>query len=228
MKKIGMVVAIAREIRAVFEKYGTPEKTETFGSFSLWYYQNEDYELIVMGSGAGEIGAASAVQHLISAHHVDMILNYGVVGGLTPEMALSNTVLVHSVVHYDMDTSACDDCEPARYLELPDIFIPADQRLLDRALSQHPELSAVVCASADKFVADPDRKKELHERFGAKICDMESAGIALTCLRNQIPCLMVKTVSDSIGGGAGEFERSVISSASVALDIADRIMKEIQ
>ena len=53
---------------------------------------------------------------------------------------------------------------------------------------------------------------------------MEAAGILLTCNRSGIPCLMIKTVSDSITGGAEEFTSEVNRSASICLDIADKIM----
>ena len=47
-------------------------------------------------------------QFLISKFDVDLIVNFGVVGGLTPEMELAKTCIVESVIHYDFDTSEAD------------------------------------------------------------------------------------------------------------------------
>ncbi len=224
MKKIGMVVAV--EIDAVLSRYGEPLKTERFGSYELRVYRNGENELYVMHSGAGEIAAAACTQLLISVCGVDMIVNFGVVGGLTADMAKSKSCIVEKVVHYDYDAEAIDGTKPGQYLELPDEFIPADPALFAAARRIAPELKPVVCASGDKFVADPEKKAELNRRFGAEICEMEAAGIALTCHRNGVPCLMIKTVSDGITGGAEEYISEVGRTSSLCLEIADRVIRE--
>ena len=56
---------------------------------------------------------------------------------------------------------------------------------------------------------------------------MEAAGITLTCNRCGVPCLLLKTVSDGITGGAEEFLSEVDRSADICLDIADKIMNNL-
>ena len=85
----------------------------------------------------------------------------------------------------------------------------------------------VICASADKFIADPQLKANLNKQFGAHICEMEAAGIVLICNRNNVPCLLIKSVSDSIEGGAEEFRNTINEAAAMCLDIADAIIKEL-
>ena len=223
-KKIGMIVAV--EIDAVLEKYGKMlEKIEAKG-FEVMRLSLESFEMIIVKSGAGEIAAAAAAQYLITAHDVDMIVNFGVVGGLTDEMSVARLAVVESVVHYDFDVSDWfDSFEPARYLNYPSKFIPTDRALLEAALKAEPSLKPVVCASADKFVGKPEKKRELHESFGADICEMESAGIVLTCDRCGVPCLLIKAVSDSIHGGAEEFEKEIGRCAAICLDTLEKIIK---
>ena len=222
MKRIGMVVAV--EIDAVLKRYKEPIRREPFGTFELRVYAFGENELYVMHSGVGEIAAAACTQLLITVCKADMIVNFGVVGGLTPEMAKSKACIVEKVVHYDYDAEAIDGTRRGQYLEMPDEYIPTDPKLLKAALRIQPELPAVTCASADKFVADPAGKEALHRNFGADICDMESAGIALTCYRNRIPCLMLKTVSDGIEGGAEEYLTEVGRTSALCLEIADRVI----
>ena len=225
MKRIGMIVAV--EMEALLSRYGEPIKEERRAGFPVLFYEPEGYELVVLNPGAGELAAAAAAQLLISVYEVDLVLNYGVVGGLTEEMGATRACVVESVVHYDFDTSAWDGCEPGRYLAYPGPRIPTTPALVEKARAVCPELKPVVCASADKFVAEPERKRELHERFGAEICEMEAAGIVLTCNRCGVPCLLIKTVSDSITGGAEEFERELLRTSSLCLQIADRVMREL-
>ena len=56
-------------------------------------------------------------------------------------------------------------------------------------------------------------KRALHETYGAHICEMEAAGIVLTCDRAGVPCLLLKIVSDGITGGAEEFQATKAEAA---------------
>lgn len=225
MKTIGMLVAV--EIGAVLERYGDCLLEKNVAGYRVLEYNTENYKLIIANCGAGEIAAAGGTQFLISEYKVDMIINFGVVGGLTADMAKTKTCVVEKVVHYDYDTSAVDNIEVGRYLAYPDVYIPTTKSLVDKAISLYPELTPVICASADKFVADPQQKINLNKQFGADICEMEAAGIVLICNRNNIPCLLIKSVSDSIEGGAEEFRNTINEAASLCLDIADKIINEL-
>ena len=224
MNKVGVMVAV--EIDAVLKKYGTPAREEVMGGFPVRVYVNDSYEMYVIHSGAGELSAAAATQVLISLCSVDLIVNFGVVGGLTPEMAMSSSCIIERVVHYEMDTSALDGYEVGRYGCYPDVFIPIDRKLVEKALEIAPELKPVTCASGDKFVADPAKKNALHEQFGADICEMEAAAVALTCDRCGVPCIFIKTLSDSITGGAEEFTKQLEITSDICMSIADRIIQE--
>ena len=223
MKTIGMIVAV--EMDAVLARYGRAAGVERCGGFEVHRYEGGDYRLFIVSAGAGELAAAAATELLIAGCGAEMVVNFGVVGGLTEDMALARTVVVESVVHYDFDTSAWDGCEVGRYAAYPTPRIPTTPALVDRACALFPELRRVVCASADKFVAGAEAKKALHERFGAEICEMEAAGVVLSCNRAGVPCLVLKTVSDGITGGAEEFARELTRSAEICLAITDEIIR---
>ena len=222
MKRIGMIVAV--EIKAVLDKYGSALEEKNVAGYRVLEYKTPDYELVILNCGAGEIAAAAGTQYLICAYNVDLIVNFGVVGGLTEEMGKTKTAIVEKVVHYDFDTSAIDHCEVGRYVQYPDVYIPVDAYLFNKAREMHPELKPVICASADKFVADPEAKRALNRQYGAEICEMEAAGIALTCDRNHVPCLMIKVVSDGITGGAEEFSQTIDEAAAICIEIVNEVI----
>ena len=222
MKRIGMIVAV--EIKAVLDKYGAALEEKNVAGYRVLEYKTDKYELIILNCGAGEIAAAAGTQYLISEYKVDMIANFGVVGGLTEDMSKTKTAIVEKVVHYDLDTSAIDNCEVGRYMQYPDVFIPVDKQLFDKAREMYPDLKPVICASADKFVADPDAKRALNRVYGAEICEMEAAGIALICDRNHVPCMMIKVVSDGITGGAEEFTQTIDEAAAICLEIVNEVI----
>lgn len=225
MKNIGMIVAV--EIKSVLNKFGTPIQELQFTGYSVYQYKLGEHSLFVLNSGAGQIAATMATQFLITQFNVDLIVNFGIVGGLTQEMSLVKTCIVESVVHYEFDTSDADGSDIGRYLAYPSIYIPTTKEIVDRALSIEPSLKKVVCASGDKFIGQKEKKEELHNIFKADICEMEAAGIVLTCNRNKVPCLLIKTVSDSVEGGAIEFKNTFDESARVCLEVTIGILDRL-
>ena len=225
MKKIGMLVAV--EMDAVLRRYGTAERVEKRHGFEIHVYDMKAYELYVMRSGAGEIAAAAATQMLIDRFEVELVVNFGVVGGLTEEMAQTKTCVVERVVHYDFDTSFYDKCLPGQYMGYPDEYLYPSSALIDRAVAVCPELKRVTCASGDKFVDGEEAKSALHRRWNADICEMEAAAVVLTCDRSKVPCLLIKTVSDGLTQGGEDFGTALSHTSALCLEIADRIIREL-
>lgn len=226
-QNIGLVVAV--EIKSVLEKYGTPYSEEKIDAYTVLTYKiNNNTNLLVIHSGAGQIAAAATTQFLISKLNCSLILNFGIVGGLTPEMSKVTTCIVDKIIHYDFDTSEVDEGYTiGRYPEYPDEYIPTTQYLIDKALEIEPTLKKVTVASGDKFIGQAEKKQKLHTQFGADICEMESAGIALTCNRNNIPFLMIKCVSDGCGDSPQEYYNNFTNSARQCFDITDKIIRNI-
>ena len=217
VKKIGMIVAV--EIAAVMKRYEGRLEDASVPGFEVKLLRNEDYELYIVNSGAGEIASSSAVQLLISHFGVSMVVNFGVVGGLTPEMSVAKLAVVTDVVQVSSD--------PAVFTSVgyPTCNIPATDALVKAALAIEPDLKPVICASGDKFIGSSERKWALHEEYNADICEMEAAGIVLTCNRNNVPCLLIKAVSDSMGGGAEEFAKEFERCADICLETVDKLIR---
>ncbi|MCR4560976.1 MAG: 5'-methylthioadenosine/S-adenosylhomocysteine nucleosidase [Bacteroidales bacterium] len=222
-RKIGLLVA--SEQKSVFEKYGKALKEETSGGFKVYSFKNKDYTLLVINSGVGEIAAAAATQVLIDVYDVELVVNFGVVGALTDEMTVTETCVIEKIVHYDFDLSRIDPVKKGQYPGFENEFLLTDSILINKALKVCPGLKKVTCASADKFVADKSIKETLHAEFSADICEMESAGIFLTCRRNNVPCLFIKAVSDSLTGGGKEYYQEYLRAAAQCLEITDKIIK---
>lgn len=221
-KRIGIVVAI--ELDAVLARYGGVCKITRSHGHTVREYENDDRVIFVTDSGAGEISASSAVQFLVSECGVDMIVNFGVVGGLTEEMRTASLCVVEKVIHYDYDTTGWLDLGRGRYPDHDSAYVGTSSLLLEKALAIRPDLKKVCCASADKFVNDESAKSELHEKYGADICEMEAAGIVLTCEKCGVPCLLIKSVSDSLTGGGKEFMSELGRVSALCFDVVDGII----
>lgn len=214
MKKLGLIAAMTSELNAMLEKFSSTRHHSCIGDRRVLTATCGDKEIYIVESGVGEILSAGATQYLISCCGVDAIVNFGVCGSLKSRHGLKKTVVCKGVVHYEMDTTAIDDVEVGRYCILPSTVIPLDEGLIALAQSINPSLEAVICASGNKFVADEKEKEYLSRTFDADVCEMEAAGIALTCAVNKVPCFMIKAVSDG-EGGADDF-RATLEEAQTA------------
>ncbi len=199
--------------------------TETYGAYTFYKFNLGKHNAVLCcPPSVGEIAASSACQLLITKYGASCILNFGIVGALTEQIALQSYVLVGSVTHYDMDTSQADDLPAGFYGCFNSTEVSAQNDLLSRAVGLLG-CPVVKCASADKFVAVPADKQALHANFNADVCDMESAGILFTCKFNEVPCLMVKCISDSLFGGKQEYWSSAEDAAQGFMNFALRLVE---
>lgn len=223
--KIGLIVAI--ETDSIFSYYGDIEKLESPVGLGVYHTKRGKNDIYVIHTGMGEIAAAAGVQYAATKYGVDMIVNFGVVGGLTADMGRHRACVVKSVVHYKYDCSEFMDLKKGQVDGHDSVYLPTDERLCRKALELFPELEAVTCCSGDKFVGTAEEKSQLNAEFGGSVCDMESAGIVLTAEANGLPCLLLKAVSDGLAGGAEEFYDALVSVSRSCLEVTDRIMDSL-
>lgn len=222
--KIGIFTAMEKEATSFLQ--GDVFK-ETVGSFTVYHLQLGRHDAVLCcPPSVGEIAASAACQLLITKYNVDCILNFGVVGALTPKASVQSFVYVKDVVHYDMDVSAADGTPIGRYGCFDDVAVKCDETLLNKAITIN-NLPTVRCASADKFVDAVEHKSAINTNFGAEICDMESAGIVFACRFNNVPCLLVKCISDSLTGGYGEYCDNVLIACKGFFTFAEQLANNL-
>ena len=225
-KKVGLLVAI--ETDSIFDYYPNLTRMDCPPGFQLFRCEKEQCEIYILRTGMGEVAAASGTQYLITKFNVELIVNFGVVGGLTPAMEKCRLCVVRRVVHYRYDCSEFLDLEVGQVEGLDSVFMPTDPELVQKALTLRPDLFPATCCSADKFVSKAKDKTEIHLLFEGDICDMEAAGILLTCNANGIPCLMLKAVSDGLSGGAEEFFVELYNASLECLQMTDEIIEGLE
>lgn len=224
-KRVGIVVAI--EMNAIFDMYKNVKELESVAGFKLFLVERDNYLIYIAQSGMGECAAAAACQFLISKCNVSMIINFGVVGGLTQEMKQLKVCLVDKVVHYKYDCSEFLPMVVGQVDGYDTIYIKTNENLVKNALLLNEDLTLVTCCSGDKFIGTAEEKTYLHETFKGDICDMESAGIVLTCDTNKVPCILFKAVSDGLADGAEGFFAELDNASKKCLKIADQILDKI-
>ena len=222
---IGIVIAIARELKAFLE---SDFKVETIknGYFDIYRCKVNGNDVYATKSGYGKVDAAAATQMLISCYKCEKILNFGVTGALDRALKVSDLFVVKGATNYDYDVSPIDPVKKCQYEEFEDIWVPFDYELYALAKSIKPDLKDACVATGDAFVEDKTKKGEL-SNLGCNICDMEIASIARIAYLNGAGCLSIKCISDTYDGDGGDFITNVNASAAKAFALLREILLKL-
>ena len=131
-------------------------------------------------SGVGFDKARQATQAVVLAHNPRWVLSAGFAGGLQPQLAKGDFVMVDQIV----DTTG-------RQLSI-DMHVDADQ------LRKHPGLHVGRILSVDRLIPKPAEKASLGQQHQALSVDMESIAVAEVCQRERARFLGVRIISDAV------------------------------
>lgn len=223
--KIGIVIAVSRELKSFLESEYVVETVE-IDYRTVYKTRVNNNEIYAIQSGCGEIDASIASQYLITKYNVEVILNYGVAGALIRDIEVSDLFVVRGAINHDLDTTAIDDVLPHQYCDLDTVEIPLDKEMMALAKSIKPDLKECLVASGDRFIEDVNDKKYLAS-LGCAICDMEIAGIARTCLLNNVKCLSIKCISDTYDGDGSMFDENIKNSSNKAFNLLNKIIQTL-
>lgn len=223
MRKIGLVIACLEEIAVILnEKFAViSDYSGEEYPFKTYVYNIGNTYVYVTLSGVGEIASSAATQYLISQFECSAIFNYGVCGALKDDLNLQDVVILNGLVDLEFDTSRLDNCLPSTHIELGfnEPLMKIDNSLTNKIIENNKDLKAVVCASSNKFISDSLIKESIANKYGASVCEMESVGIYLTCLKNHVPCAFIKGVSDSKNGDEEEFKKMITKASERAFKV---------
>ena len=130
----------------------------------------------------------------IDRFHIDEVINVGIAGGLSEELAACDTVAALRIDQWDYDSEALND--PRGY-DVSGMTSYADEGLLKTIRAALPDLKEGDMVSGDAFVSREEQKEVIHRYFPTAIaCDMEGAAVARAASRAHVPFAVLRTISD--------------------------------
>jgi len=218
---IGLISAMEEEVKLFRENMETV-KSSRFARMEYQVGSLGDQKVVLLQSGIGKVNAAIGTQIMIDRFDIDQIIFTGLAGALVPNLSQGDIVVANFVVQYDFDLRAFG----RRLGELPDIgrMIEANPRLVKLACyafddiykysPKAPKLMVGTVVSGDRFISNPAKIDRLQREFGAVATEMEGAAVGYTCHLNEMPFVIIRTISDSAGSGAIEEFESYLKKAS--------------
>lgn len=184
-------IILKRELKAQME----------FNLGTLW-----EKEVVIVRSGIGKVNAAICTQILIDDFKVDKVINVGIAGGTGENILPGDVVIANNLVQHDMDTSAFGD-KIGQVPRLDTFDFKCDDKLVDIAkaacknITEHKYFVGRI-VTGDQFIGECNKVKWLYEEFNAAACEMEGGSIAQVCYLNNVPFVVIRSISDNANIGA--------------------------
>lgn len=222
MKIIGILGAMPEEVDLIV---GGMSKThsEEYAGVLYHFGHRAGKSLVVCYGGMGKANAASTTQVLITKFHVDAIIFSGIAGNMSSEIGIGDVVISKTLCYHDAEDRMLAQSAPgtACYTANPALIDAIEQGC--RLTNVHYIIGKV--ATGDQFVGDAKEKKHIKEKHQPDCVEMEGASVAQIAMRNEIPFVVVRTMSDNSDEsiealGAEEFDISSYVETASAIVLA--------
>lgn len=221
MEPIGIIGAMPEEIEQLRSRMSDLVQ-ETILQRQFYRGQLAGKSVVLVQSGIGKTRSAITATTLVNRFDVGGLVVTGVAGALRSGLHTGDVIVACEGREHDFGVAKPDGFE----LGLP--FLPgqdyrpiaARSELYDLALQlagqnrlqlvgggaqavRNPEAVAGIVATGDVFVDDANLRDRIHRLTGADVVEMEGTSVLRVAEDAEIPCVLVRTVSDD--GDRDEF-----------------------
>ena len=205
--------------------------------------------VVIARTGVGKVNAAMTATLVIEHFRPNRVIFTGVAGGLNPELQLGDIVIAQKTAQHDLGRLESTQIEntgvrnPINGKRNP-VFFPADPGLLQIAETalegielnpfqtpqgqRQPRIIKGTVVTGDVFVASDAKKASLHKNLGADAVEMEGAAVAQICWQYNVPCLVIRSLSDNAGANASEdFKKYYKIAARNSAALVTRIISQL-
>ncbi|WP_025717806.1 5'-methylthioadenosine/adenosylhomocysteine nucleosidase [Paenibacillus sp. 1-18] len=162
-------------------------------------------QVVVCKSGVGKVNAAVTTQILIDRFGVEQIIFTGVAGAVHPDLNIGDIVISSTCMQHDMDVTALGYAKGVIPYQDTSEFAadPELVRLAEQACKSFDDRYIVgKVLSGDQFVASRELVALLRQEMNGACTEMEGAAVAQTAHMNNVPFIVIRSMSDKADGSA--------------------------
>lgn len=232
MNIIGIIGAMPEEIENF--KHGLEDIT-VHKKANITFYKGKmrNHHVVLCQSGVGKVNAAICSQILIDDFQINQIIFTGVAGALKPELEIGDIVISTAAKQHDIDASALG-FERGTIPFAEESTFSADKKLIEVALDASKDITECktvtgLILSGDQFIAGGEKSRELYNLFGGYCTEMEGAAVAQVCALNNIPFVIVRSMSDKADGSAHiNFAEFTLLASERSYSIVDKMLSKLE
>ncbi len=179
--------------------------------------------VVIAQSGIGKVNAAITTTLMLEHFQPSEILFTGIAGAVDPALSPGDLVIGTRVAYHDYGSLLPDSMQrratrnPVTMQENP-LYFPCDARLLQladragktiplekvsgRSGNLSPRIVAGIIVTGDVFVSSAAATQKLYSQMNAEATEMEGAAVGQVCWQQQVPFIVIRSMSDNAGNNA--------------------------
>ncbi len=230
MTKLAIMGAMEEEITPLLE-YFTDVKTIEFAKNIYYEAKYGNLNVVIAYSKIGKVFSTLTATTMIEKFGCDTLLFSGVAGGINPALKIGDLIVANKLSQHDLDITAFG--HPHGYVPGGEVFVNTDTNLKNIALEVAEQNNIKIIegtiATGDQFVCDEKRKEFIQTTFTADALEMEGASVAVVCDALNVPCLILRAISDTADMDAGfNFEEFLVTSAKNSANFLIKVVEKLQ
>lgn len=230
MTRLAIMGAMEEEIAPLLE-YFTDINVVEYANNKYYDAKFGELDVVIAYSKIGKVFSTLTASTMIQKFGCDTLLFSGVAGGINPKLKIGDLIVANQLSQHDLDITAFG--HPHGYVPGGNIYVNTDRKLKEIALEVAKEnnISIIegIIATGDQFVCDETRKAFIEKTFNADALEMEGASVAVVCNALQVPCLILRAISDTADMDAGfNFDAFLETSAKNSAEFLIKIIKKLQ
>lgn len=160
-------------------------------------------EIYTLITGVGALACSQSLQDSIQQNRPDLMIQIGIAGSFDPSETLGTAMLVSRDRMGDIGV-----IEEGTFKDLYDLRLadpnekPYTQGFLNNPMIEHPDLSSYRSCTGitvNEITTDSTRISLYRNKYQAEIETMEGAAFHYVALKNQIPFLQIRGISNHVG-----------------------------
>lgn len=204
MKKYAIIAAMQEEMQEIEKMMEQREKKEIY-ELNFIEGKINNTQVVLVEAGVGKVNAARTTQILIDKFNVDAIINVGSAGSANEELDIGDIVIGKQIVQHDFDITAFG--HPKGYISNMGQYVESDNRLIQKMeevaesiQDNQFKIKIGTIASGDIFCTEIKMKEKIRNKFNADAIEMEGAAIAQVCKLDNVPFIIIRSISDKPNG----------------------------
>ena len=248
-RPLGIIAALSEEVRHLGHALAVDDKIVR-GGYSFRQGRLDDVPVVLVEAGIGKVNTALVATLLFDHFGCRSVLLTGVAGGIDPGLGIGDVVIADRLIQHDYGAVIAGAIKPFRPGVAPigesraplgfdlasDIRLRLQERLdgftlpplhaaVTGGAARQPTIRFGTILSGDQFINCETTRKRLFDSFHAQAAEMEGAAVAQVAAQFNVPCVVVRCLSDLAGGESHlDFPAFLAATAESAALVLRRIV----
>lgn len=205
MKRIGIIAAMNEEMQQIKNVMDNIVENRIH---NLKFFEGiiSGKNCVLVECGVGKVNAARTTQIMIDNYDIEYVVNVGTAGAIDNDLNVTDVVIGEKIAQHDFDITAFG--HEKGYITGVGKYVYSDEKLInkckevmesiDKDNSFNVKVGAI--ASGDVFCTSQELANNISNEFNASCVEMEGAAIGQICALDNVPFIVIRSISDSPNG----------------------------